>query len=136
MRRRGWRVSSGASVFDATWTTPTSKIALSGTAGFALFFVVYFFYDKVFRPDDAMEFNIPAGANFRQALDTAAQLATVTVDYQVLDKRELAAEMVPGHLSCNTFEELLDSLRLRTKSVGAVRAYSVSKNKNIYRLAR
>jgi hypothetical protein len=126
---------SGASVFDATWTTPTTKIALSGTAGFALFFVVLIFYNRVFIPDDAVEFEIPANSTFRQAADIAAQLGGVLIDYQALNANELATPMVPGHISCKTFRDLFKILRLKTKIAGSVRDYRVTNSGNIYRFA-
>ncbi len=125
---------SGASVFDATWTTPTSKIALSGTAGFALFFVVLIFYNRVFVPDDVMEFEIPANSTFRQAADIAAELGGVVVDYQALNTAELGSRMVAGHISCNTLAELFASFRLKTETAGSVRDYSVTNTGNTYRL--
>jgi hypothetical protein len=125
---------SGASVFDAAWTTPTSRIALSGTAGFALFFAVFVFYNKVFIPDDAIEFEIPSGSTFRQAADAAAQLSSVVLDYQGLNASELSSEMASGHISCRTLGELFSMLRLRTRKSGSMRDYTVTNTGNIYKL--
>ena len=112
-------------------------IALTGAAGFALFFVIWFFYPSPpERPVDqiGVEFDIPANATFRQALDSAAQLGGgVALDYQQLKPVELAANMADGHLSSKTLIELFTNLRLRTQKPGAVREYRVTKSGNVYR---
>lgn len=114
-------------------TTPTATFALSGTAGFALFFVVWFFYPTD-ENVEGVEFGIPANVTFRQTLDIAAKLGGgITVDYQVLKAAELSSKMVDGHISCQTLVELFSILRLRTQKPGAVRDYKVTKNGSIYR---
>jgi hypothetical protein len=127
---------SGAAIVEAAWITPTGKIALSGTAGFGLFFFVMLFYNKVkvFSPDDTVEFNIPSGSDFRQAADSVASFDGTTIDYQTLSPAELASPMAAGHISCKTFDELLAKLRLKTVNVGAIREYTVAKAGNSYRL--
>jgi hypothetical protein len=125
---------SGASVFQGEWTTPTSKIALSGTAGFALFFVVWFFYPKVFKLDDAVALQIPPNCSFRQAVDLTAQSASAAADYRGFQPAELGAPMVAEHVSAKTLEELIGVLRLKTSSPGAIRDYKVARNGAVYRL--
>jgi hypothetical protein len=125
---------SGSAVFDATWTTTGGKVAISGTAGVALFFAVFFFYDKVFVPDDAVEFDLPNGCSFRHAADAAAQISNVTIDYRGFNQSELDSPMSEGHLSCETLAELFAMLRLKTKNVGSVREYTITNNGGIYRL--
>jgi hypothetical protein len=125
---------SGASVFDASWTTPTSTVALSGTAGFALFFVVFFFYDRIFAPDDGLDFDIPSGATFKTASDAAAKLAGVNVDYQDLSSTELSEQLSEGHIKCDTFDQLLRILQIKTVTPGAIRKFNVTEANNIYRI--
>lgn len=125
---------SGASVFEATWAGPTTKIAISGTVGFALFFVVFFFYGHVVAPSDSIELIVPENTNFWQALETAAKLANVTIDYAALTRPELSSQVTEGRVSSETIDGLLVVLRLRTRVPNTVRPYTVRNDNGIYRL--
>ena len=129
---------TGDALFHGNWKTASGgEIALTGAAGFALFFVVWFFYppppkDPVAIP--GVEFDIPPNATFRQTLDSAAQLSGgVSLDYQEFKPAELSAKMVAGHVSSVTLIEMFTNLRLRTQRPGAVREYKVTKSNNVYR---
>ncbi|HTC46511.1 MAG TPA: hypothetical protein VK722_04290 [Candidatus Aquilonibacter sp.] len=125
---------SGSAIFDASWTGPAGKVAISGTSGVALFFVVFFFFDRTNDPDDGVEFDIPENCNFRQALDQAAQLTGgVTLDYTSLTPAELAQPLAAGHITSRTFPEFFEAFQLRTKQVNSIRRYKVTETNNLFR---
>ena len=125
---------AGASVFEGTWTTPTSKIALSGTAGFALFFAVWFFYPKVFTIADAISISIPNGWSFRDATDTVVSGASAVADYQGFTKKELTSPMKSTKIETKTVTDALLMLRLLPETPGAIREYDVTQDGSVYRL--
>lgn len=125
---------AGSSLFEGTWTTPTSRIALSGTAGFALFFVVWLFYPKVFAIADALSVLIPDGWSFRDAADMIARVASGVADYQGFTKDELASPLKGRKIETKTIPEALLVLRLISVSAGAIREYSVNQDGPVYRL--
>jgi hypothetical protein len=125
---------TGSSLFDATWTTPTGKVALSGSAGFALFFVVWFFYPKVFAIADAISISVPAGWSFRNAADRIANVANAVVDYRGFTKDELTAPLQERNIETKTVSEALLTLRLMAVQPGAIRKYVVKQNGSVYEL--
>ncbi len=129
---------TGDALFHGDFKTASGgQIVITGAAGFALFFVVWFFYpDPPKHPANAqgVEFDIPTNATFRQTLDSAARLGGgVALDYQALKPAELSAKMAEGHLSSKSLLELFINLRLRTQKPGAVREYTVTKSGSVYR---
>lgn len=123
---------SGASVFEGTWTTPTSKIALSGTAGFALFFVVWFFYPRVFSVPDAIAMSIPAGWSFRVAADAVVNSASAVADYQGFTQAELDSPVKGKRIETKTVSEALRILRLLPETPGTIRDYDITQNGSVY----
>jgi hypothetical protein len=125
---------TGGSLFEGSWTTPSSKIALSGTAGFALFFLVWMSYPKVFAIPDAVAFSIPAGWTFRDTADAVLANEKAVADYRGFTAAELSAGLKPNRLETKTTTEALMSLRLLTTVPGSVREYDVVASGSIYQL--
>jgi hypothetical protein len=123
---------SGASVFEGTWTTPTSKIALSGTAGFALFFVVWFFYPKVFTVPDAIALSIPDGWNFRAAADAVMNSVSAVADFQGFTQAELNSTVRSKRIETKTVSDALLMLRLLPETPGTIREYDITQNGSVY----
>ena len=124
---------SGGTVFEAASTTTAWRFALSGTAGFALFWGVFLLYDRGFQPTDDVQFNLPTGATFQQAAGAAAQLAGVVVDFNDLTPAELGAPMTVGHIRADNLEQLFTILRLKTVTPGVIGKYTVTKSDRVYR---
>ena len=125
---------AGSSLFEGTFTTPTSKVALSGTAGFALFFVVWFFYPKVFAIADGISVSIPDGWTFRSAVDALLSGASAVADYQGFTKDELTSPLKSKNIQTKTVTEALLMLRLIPVSLGAIREYDVKQEGAVYQL--
>ena len=125
---------SGASVFEGTWTTPTSKIALSGTAGFALFFVVWFFYPRMFTVPDAIALSIPNGWDFRAAADAVVNSVSAVADYRGFTQAELNSPIKAQKVEAKTVRDALIMLRLMSETPGSIREYDISQNGAVYAL--
>jgi hypothetical protein len=88
---------------------------------------------RVAKPRDSVVFDIPQGATFKQAADTAAAIAGVVIDLVGFTKEELAAPMAAGLLRSDNVTQLLTQLRFKTATPGAIREYTVSKKSGVYK---
>ncbi len=127
---------SGSSIFDASWTSPTSRIALSGTAGFAIFFAVWFSYQKMFPPpgltaDNSLPIDIPAGWSFKDVVDTVAGKDKCAVDYQGFTPKELNTKLKSQTLNAKSYIELMQAARLLSVG-GTIRPFTAERVGNIY----
>jgi ABC-type transport system involved in multi-copper enzyme maturation permease subunit len=127
---------SGSSIFDASWTSPTSRIALSGTAGFAIFFAIWFSYQKLFPPpgitaEDSLSLDIPEGWSFKDVVNTLAGKDKSAVDYQGFTPEELNSKLKSQTLVGKSYLELMQAARLLSVS-GAARPFTAEKVGNTY----
>lgn len=127
---------SGSSIFDASWTSPTSRIALSGTAGFAIFFAVWFSYQKMFPPpgltaENSLPLDIPEGWSFKDVVDTLAKKDKSAVDYQGFTSEELNTKIKSQTLNAKSYIGLIQAARLLPVS-GTIRPFTADKVGNIY----
>lgn len=127
---------SGSSIFDASWTSPTSRIALSGTAGFAIFFAVWFSYQKMFPPpgltaDDRLSLDIPEGWSFKDVVDTLAGKDKCAVDYQGFTSEELNTKLKRQSLDGTSYAALMQAARFLSVN-GTIRPFTAEKVGNIY----
>jgi hypothetical protein len=104
---------------------------VSGTAGCALFFTVWFVYPKVFRLDDAINLDVPANWTFRNTVET---VAGAPCEYDGFNSEELQAPTRASKVSAQTPSEAIRQVRLITAVVNAVRPYEVQKGQSAYRL--
>jgi hypothetical protein len=127
---------SGNSIFDSNWTTPTSRIALSGTAGFAIFFAVWFGYQKMFPPpgltaENSLPIDIPKEWSFKDLVDTVAGKDKSAVDYQGFTPEELNTKLKSQTLHGESYIELILAARLLSAG-GIIRPFTAEKLGNIY----
>lgn len=128
---------SGSSIFDASWTSPTGRIALSGTAGFAIFFAVWFSYQKMFPPPgltvaDSLPLDIPQDWSFKNVIDTLAKKDNSAVDYQGFTPEELNTKVRSQTLNGKSYIELMQAARLLSVN-GTIRPFTAEKvSGNIY----
>lgn len=107
-------------------------LSISGAAGCALFFTVWFVYPKVFRLDDAINVSVPANWTFRNAVETVAGRPCEFADFQ---DSELQASTRSAQISAQTVSEAILQVRLITATVNAVRPYRVEREGSTYRLS-
>lgn len=101
-----------------------TKLGISGTAGFALFFAVLYSFRRVVAPADAMHFSVPNGWNFRQAVDALVSQDNAVANYVGFTPAELSAPLQARELHTKTPSDALQALRLLA-STTPVREYDV-----------
>jgi hypothetical protein len=127
---------AGEALFRMEGDTGGVKYLVSGTAGFALFFAVWFFFPKHSppTPPDRFRASIPKGWTFQQAAKVFAQRERALADFDGLTASELAAELSPTEIDTKTAGEAIGRLRLITVTPNAVREYDIKYEDSIYRL--
>lgn len=114
---------TGEALFKAESKTGLEWV-VSGTAGFALFFLIWLTFPKVSRPPDAFHFTIPKGWSFKQAVEAVVGVDQATADYDGFTADELKAPLQERELRTESPSDALRSLRLLTISA-TVRPYDV-----------
>jgi hypothetical protein len=125
---------TGSALFEMHKTAGSTTFAISGTAGCALFFVVWFFYPRVFKIADAFAFNIGQNWTFRDTADQMARSRNSVVDPVAFRPDELKAAMQSRGVSTTSLREALAQLRYLTVEANAVRPYDVTQDGSMYRL--
>lgn len=125
---------TGGALFEMHKAAGATTFTVSGTAGFALFLVVWFFYPKVFKLDDAFEFSIPSGWTFREAVEAMTRTNDGVSEYQGFTIEELRAPIQGRRISSKSLSEGIGQLRLITIQADAVRPYDVTRQDSVYRL--
>lgn len=108
-----------------------ADIAISGTAGCALFFTVLLLHDTVLRLDPGVAVDVPAGWTFRGTVETVAGAACEYINFR---PEELQTPTRAAKLNAKTPEGLILQVRLITAADNAVRPYKVQKQDGAYRL--
>jgi hypothetical protein len=95
--------------------TSGAKIGVSGTAGFALFFVVWFTYGKwspsaLPSPPDRFRLSIPEGWTFEQSVRVVAQTARGNVEFHGFQKEQLSVKMRATDLDGSDAQDALTKL--------------------------
>jgi len=115
---------------------PNTKYAISGTAGFALFFVVWFFFPKPpSKPQfkDGFHFSVPNGWTFRQVVEAIVQLDSAVAEYDGFKPEELNTALGARELHADTVKDAIGALRSIAPQ-DAIRKYSVDYSRPTYRL--
>ena len=110
------------------------KFVISGAAGAALFFVVWFFFPKVAGFPEGFSISIPRGWTFKNAVDTLVEQDGAVCDFDGLTSEELAAVLTSRELKTKTVSEAIRLLRSITKVPNAVRNYEVKYENSVYYL--
>jgi hypothetical protein len=125
---------TGGALFEMHKTTGGTTFGISGTAGFALFLTVWFFYPRVFSLPDGFAFAIAAGWTFRDTADRMAQSRASAIDWAGFSANELNAAMQNRGLATKSLAEALIQLGHLTVAANAVRPYDVAQDGALYRL--
>jgi hypothetical protein len=103
-----------------------NQMAVSGTAGFALFFTVWFTFPQLAgRPVDDYAFSLPDGWTFQDAATEIARQDQAVTDLSVFNAAELIANLKAGELRTKNVINALVSLQ-RLAAPGTIRRYTVS----------
>jgi hypothetical protein len=115
-----------------------TDLAISGTAGFALFFAVWFFFPKpTTNPTypDAFNFSLPESWTFQQTIDTIVSRDRAFITYVGFRAEELSATMKKWEISCQSPLDAIARLGALTVVPGAIRDYTVTLRDSTYTLA-
>lgn len=108
------------------------QLVISGTAAFAVFFAIWFTFDRQMFPD-AFHFNIPPGWKFEQAARAMAKHDNKVAEFIGFSNEELQAPLDPHELHAKTLKQALMLLK-NLVSAGAVRSYSVAAEESLCKL--
>jgi hypothetical protein len=125
---------TGTALFSMQLTRGATTFSISGVAGCALFFTVWFFYPKIFALKPGFAFSVPSKWNFRQSAEQMAQSLGCVVEWQGFKREELDSPVQPRLLSGRTIRDGLLQLRLITTTPNVVRPYDVDEDGSIFRL--
>lgn len=115
--------------------TSGTKFLVSGSAGFAMFLIVWFFYPKVSRLPDGIRYSVPEGWTFEHAAGVLAQLDEHTVEFEGFSETELQTSLKAWKLKAVDVAEAISQLRVITKGRGSVRKYTVDSSGSTYVLS-
>lgn len=101
------------------------SIAVSGTAGFALFFAVWYGFPKRVKAPDAFSFSVPPGWTFEQTARAIAQNDKAVAEFQGFTPTQLAEVLTPTALKTDDPADAIRALGQLAKS-GAVPPYRVT----------
>jgi hypothetical protein len=108
--------------------------AVSGTAGFAMFFAVLFLFDRVAcKPPDAFHCTVPKGWTFQKAADVLVQQDGAVAEYIGFTQDELNTQLRATELRTKNVSEALRALR-HAAGPSVVRDYDVEFNAPTYSL--
>jgi hypothetical protein len=125
---------TGSALFELHKTTGAYDIGISGTAGCALFFVVWFFYPRVFRLVDGFEFSIPADWTFRDTVDAMVQANRGVSDFHGFTSQELSAPIRSRSITSRSLVDAIMQLRLITVAANCIRPYEVRRDGETFSL--
>jgi len=116
-----------------------TNIFISGTAGFALFMLVWFTYARKPStapdplPNESVNLSIPEGWTFEQAARAITSAARRTVHFGGFDKAQLATRLPAIDIAAPTFCDALEQLRYHSDNFPM---YRVILTKGIYHIQR
>lgn len=133
----GGALISGEALVNYSGTVPGGKMTISGTAGFAILFVIWITFPKgpKFEPLPAkFKISVPAKWAFEQVADLCAQLDNSVIDYNGFSDMERKAELKEWRLETDNVVQALEALGSITIVPNSVRKYRVKKAESRYEL--
>ena len=115
----------------------TQKYLFTGTAGFALFGLVWLIFPKYSAPSapDSFSVSLPEGWTFRHAVEKFAELdKNAFADFEGFSDDELNAELKSRQIATKTAKDAIRLLRSATVVANAVRKYDVIYKDSTYHL--
>ncbi len=117
---------------DTGWGE-TSKLAVSGTAGAALLFTVWFTFKTAVPPPDAYNFSLPSGWTFEAAVKAMAQQDGAVAEFVGFTDEEKNTLLKAQTIKTSTLIKAIQSLRLISDGT-AIREYLVERDDHILRM--
>ena len=102
------------------------SLAISGTAGFALFFLIWLTFDRTIKAPDSYNIRIPDGLAFKSAVNVIASQDGAVADLDGFSLEERTALLNGQALRCKTPEEAIKLLRSLART--RIRPYEVHRN--------
>lgn len=125
----------GDALFNMTGTLGSgAKYAISGAGGFALFFVIWFFFPKAAGYPDDGNMSIPPNWTFKQMVERLTQIDSTIAAYEGFKPEELDALLQPRQLNIKNVQAAIIKLRSLTIKPDAIRKYTVEHEDSTYRL--
>jgi hypothetical protein len=126
---------TGEAVFSLSGEVSAGiSLAVSGTAGVALFLVVWYGFEKfVDEPPDSFTFSIGKGWTFKKAADALAQLDSAVVEFNGFADEEPKASLQERQIRVTSVAEALVALR-SVSSDTQIRSYIVAFSPPTYSL--
>jgi hypothetical protein len=125
---------TGDAVFSMSGRFTWGTTAVSGTAGVALFLVVWYGFGKfIEEPPDAFTFSIGRGWTFKNAANALAQLDSAVVEFQGFKDDELNSKLQERQIRVTTVTEGLMALRPMARD-RVLPKYAVTFERPTYRL--
>lgn len=126
---------SGEALLNLSRDVPGGKLTISGTAGFALFFVIWLFFPKeptIPHYPDAYNTTIPEDWTFQDAAEDIVKSYSGTITYEGFTPQELNSKLKAWPLTGKTPSEALQKLRLLTVIPASIRDYDVKQQNSTY----
>jgi hypothetical protein len=134
---------AGQAIFQMSGQTPEgTAFAISGTAGFALFFTVWFFFPRLPQvapttpppPQDAFNFTVPeSGWTFKSTAEAIAKTQNRFAEFDGFSAEDLNAPLNGRELHFASAVEAINALRYLRRD-GIVKAFTVRDENPSYRI--
>lgn len=111
---------------------------ISASAGFALLIILlWFFYPRESKkPPDSINFAVPKGCTFQQAVEILVQNDKAVADYRNFTDIELQASLQERELHEKTISDAISRLRFITIKTNIIAEYRVEYNNSVYTLSK
>jgi hypothetical protein len=125
----------GSAMFKLDTTIgATTKFGVTGAAGFAFAFAVWYGYGRALRLPPGYIFRVPPGWKFRQAAEEMVKRDNGVIDFSGFTEAEANASLREAEVSKENLLGALEALGDLAES-GKVRPYSVSQQNSHYTLS-
>jgi hypothetical protein len=108
---------TGTALFSMSGKLGAGEFSISGAAGMALFFTVFFFFGKFSdRPPDALNFSVPDGWTFGAAVEGLVKAKTPVIDFKGFTSAELSIPLQGKTVEGDSLATAIAALRDLGKS--------------------
>ena len=107
-----------------------TKLGVTGSAGFAFAFAVWYGYGKAIHLPDGYTFRVPSGWSFHDAAVAMVQQENAIIDFARFTDEELKAELRSAEISTKNLRQALQTLGSLAQR--SIRPYSVAYQSSRY----
>jgi hypothetical protein len=126
---------SGEALLNFSRQVPGGKFTVSGTAGFAVLFAIWFFFPKEPEappPATGFNFSVKKGWKFQDTADTLAKSLKTTIEYEGFTREELSSPLKAWELECKSPQEALERLGSIVDGSSPFRKYRAIYKNSVY----